>query len=243
MNDDLITVARVGLDGAAEATGTVIVIDVLRAFTTAAFAFAAGAEAIIVVSGVEEAFALRQENPDWLIMGEKGGLPVDGFDLDNSPAGFIGLDLTGCTLIQRTTSGTQGVVRSRRAHHLFASSLCCARATVRAVESIRPRRVTMVITGSHAGGLRDEDLACADYLEDLIRGRTPEDQSVVERVLTSRAARKFRDPAQPQFSPADLDCAVDIDRFAFAMQVRGQGGWRVMTPVSVHGRDGAAGPL
>lgn len=232
VHDALISVSRVGLDRVAEATGTVIVIDVLRAFTTAAFAFAAGAEAIVVVSGVEEAFALREKNADWLIMGEEGGLPVEGFDFDNSPAGFIGRDLTGNTLIQRTTSGTQGVVRSRRARHLFASSLCCARATVRAVASLRPRRVTMVITGSHADGLRDEDLACADYLEALIRGKATDDQKVVERVLTSRAAQKFKDPGQPQFSPADLDCAVDIDRFPFAIQVWEQGGQRVMTPVS-----------
>lgn len=90
----------------------------------------------------------------------------------------------------------------------------------------------MVITGSHAGGLADEDVACADYLEGLVRGQAPCDEGVVQRVLRSKAAQKFRDPGRPEFSPEDLDCAVDVDRFAFAMLVRQQRGRRVMNPVS-----------
>lgn len=228
----MITVSYVGLDGALKATGTVVVIDVLRAFTTAAYAFGAGAEAITVVSSVDQAFALREQNPDWLILGEVGGLPVEGFDLDNSPAALIGRDLTGRRLVQRTSSGTQGVVRSRRATHLLAASLTCARATVRAVHSLDPGEVTMVITGSHTEGWRDEDLACADYLRALIRGAAPDDERIIERVVGSKAAEKFRDPGRPQFSPADLDCAVHIDRFSFAMEVRRTEGYCVMEPVS-----------
>ena len=152
-----------------DATGAVIVIDVLRAFTTAAFAFDAGAKDITLVAEIETAFALREEHPDWLIKGEERGLPVDGFDFDNSPSGFVGRDLTGRDLVQRTSSGTQGVVRSRRADHLLASSLCCARGTFDQLAGLEPERVTMVITGSHPEGLGDEDLACADYLEGLLR--------------------------------------------------------------------------
>lgn len=231
----MITVSYVGLDDAPGATGTVIVIDVLRAFTTAAFAFHAGAEAISVVSTVEEAFAMREDHPEWLIMGEEGGLPVQGFDLDNSPGALIGRDLTGCRLIQRTSSGTQGVVRSRQATYLLAAGLACARATVQAVRALEPGEVTMVITGSHAEGLRDEDLACADYLRALLRGQKPDDKEVVRRIIQSQAAEKFRDPARPQFSPADLDCAVAIDRFGFAMPIRHTGGHFVMESLAADG--------
>jgi len=230
-------IARIPLDDAADATGIVIVIDVLRAFTTAAFAFDAGAEAIVLVADVEEAFALREENPDWLIMGEEGGLPVEGFDFGNSPAAFVDCDLRGRRLIQRTSSGTQGVVRSRNARHLVAASLCCARATVAYVLAYlsrsEPQDVTMVITGSHEGGLGDEDLACADYLEALICGETADDGRVIERVRQSRAAQKFSDPERLQFRPRDLDYAVDIDRFSFAMVVESWGVLHVMEPVRV----------
>ena len=81
-----------------QATGLVVVIDVIRAFTTAAFAFAAGANSITLVSTVEGATQLRDQIPDGLIMGEVMGLPPDGFDFGNSPSALVGADLKNCHL-------------------------------------------------------------------------------------------------------------------------------------------------
>lgn len=222
---------RATLSTCDEATGTVVVIDVLRAFTTAAFAFDAGVEAITVVAEVEQAFALREQRPDWLVMGEEGGLRVPGFDFGNSPAAFVGQDLTGRRLIQRTSSGTQGLVRSEGADHLLAASLCCAGATADCVRQLQPERVTMVITGSHEHGLGDEDQACADYLEALLRGESPDREGIIERVRAAQAAQKFKVPHNADFSPRDLEYALDIDRFSFAMAVRHQGDQGLMRPV------------
>ena len=47
------------IEGATRAAGTVAVIDVFRAFTTAAVALANGASRIVMVSTVGEALALR----------------------------------------------------------------------------------------------------------------------------------------------------------------------------------------
>ena len=150
-----------------QAEGTVIVIDVVRAFTTAAFAFSAGAIEVVLVGGVDEALALRDRMPDAWVMGEVDGLQPEGFDLGNSPAALAGLDLAGRRFIQRTSAGTQGVVcSSDRAERLLACSLCCAAATARRVRELAPDIVTMVVTGIQAGGREnnngDEDVACAD---------------------------------------------------------------------------------
>ena len=64
-------------DTCGEATGAVVAIDVIRAFTTAAFAFAAGARDIVLVGTVEEAFAQRERFPGALAMGEVDGLYSD----------------------------------------------------------------------------------------------------------------------------------------------------------------------
>jgi 2-phosphosulfolactate phosphatase len=229
----MLVIDRATLETCAEASGTVIVIDVLRAFTTAAFAFDAGAAAITVVADVEEAFALRREYPDWLLIGEVDGLPIEGFDFGNSPGAFVGRDLTGRHLVQRTSSGTQGVVRSKHADHALASSLCCARATAAYASRLPSKRVTKVITGTHAEGLGDEDRACADYLEALMLGQSFDRAGMIERVRASRAAQKFKDPRRPQFSPADVDYAVAVDRFPFAMVVRYEGERAVMRPAEV----------
>src|SRR5512141_2681159 len=94
------------------ARDVVLIIDVLRAFSTAAYAFSRGAREIRLVSTVEEAIALKAQIPNSKAMGEVGGLPPEGFDFGTSPTRILEHDLTGITLIQRTGAGTQGAVRS-----------------------------------------------------------------------------------------------------------------------------------
>ena len=71
------------------AAGLAVAIDVLRAFTTAAYLFDAGVREIFLVSGVDEAFKLREAMPDCLISGEVNGIKVPGFDLGNSPTEIL----------------------------------------------------------------------------------------------------------------------------------------------------------
>lgn len=206
-------------DALMEVQGPAVVIDVLRAFSTAAYAFAAGVEDITVVATVAEAFALKKQMPGALIMGEVDGLPVEGFDFDNSPAQFIDRDLSGSHLIQRTSSGTQGVVLSRNAMPLLTSSFVVAGATARYLKKMDPELVTMVITGYGPAGRGDEDKACADYLEALIDGEDPEVRAYLERVRSSEPGQKFLDPGQPEFKRIDLDLCLMVNRFDFVMAV------------------------
>jgi len=92
------------LDICSSAIGTVVVIDVLRAFSTAAYAFTAGVETITLVSAVIEALEWKEKNPQLLLMGEMDGLPIPGFDYGNSPPQFDGMDFVGRHMIQRTKS-------------------------------------------------------------------------------------------------------------------------------------------
>jgi len=223
-------IQRATLETCGEATGTVVAIDVIRAFTTAAFAFAAGARDILLVGEVEEAWALRQRFPGSLVMGEVGGIKPQGFDLDNSPSALIGLDLGGRRLIQRTSAGTQGVVRSTRATALLASSFVCASATVRYLKHQPPKSVTFVVTGVgfHADG--DEDAACADYLAAVLRGEAPDVAPYLARVRASSDGRFFLEQP-PRFPLSDMDCCLSVDRFDFAMVVERRDGLLAMRAV------------
>ena len=183
---------RLTLRDCDRATGTVVVIDVVRAFTTAAFAFAAGAREVVLTDSVEEAFALRDRfasgagtalgDNDVLLMGEVGGEPIEGFDLGNSPAALVASDmgLTDRCLIQRTSAGTRGVVcASAGADVLLPGSLVVGGATARYLQQLAPEQVTFVITGAHGRGPLDgdEDAAGADYIEALL-ARSETGQSV-----------------------------------------------------------------
>lgn len=216
------------LDTCHAATGVVIVIDVLRAFSTAAYAFSRGAKEIMLVSTVEEALTLKLQVPNSKVMGEVGGLPPEGFDFGNSPTQIREQDLAGLTLIQRTGAGTQGAVRSQKANILIAASFVVAGPTVNYVFKLAPAEVTFVITGIHNN---DEDIACAEYLEALLKGHKPETKPFVQRVYDSRDAIQHLDPNQPAFPLSDLDYCTQIDTFNFIMPITREDGKLVMRAV------------
>ncbi len=220
------------LEGCAAIEGMVVSVDVLRAFTTAAFAFDAGVRDIVLTGEVEAAFALRERFPGSRIMGEVGGLPVPGFDYDNSPSAMKGRDLKGIRLIQRTTAGTQGIVRSVRARIGYATSFVCAKATAACISIEAEPDVTLVITGKLEGRDGDEDAACAEYIAALLRGETPSAAPYLQRVSRSTAGQKFVEPGHPFFPLEDVMCAVDLDRFDFAMRVTREADGLVMRRVS-----------
>jgi len=221
-------IERVDLESAGAEEDTSVVIDVLRAFTTSAYSFESGAKEIYPVSTVEEAFELQRELSGSLLMGEIDGVPVDGFDLGNSPTEVSTLDLSGKLIIHRTTAGTQGIFQSAQSKFIFPVSLCCVSATIAAVQSLGPKSLTLVQTGVFEGGWGDEDVACADLIEAKLRGSEIDLNSIIERVKSSRSGLHYTDPEHPIFPASDLELALQVDRFDFFMQVEREDGRLVL---------------
>jgi 2-phosphosulfolactate phosphatase len=218
------------LKGAQEAEGTVVIIDVYRAFTTAAAAFLKGAEKIVLVAQVEEALRLRDRGVGALCVGEVEGKRPEGFDFGNSPFELCRSDLTGKTLIQSTRAGTVGVQAAAKAGRLYGGSLVVAEATAKAILKRSPKRVTLVAMG-WAGGMRtDEDEQCALYLRNLLQGRRPDPDAVRSLILSGQESQKFDDPAQPHFHPRDRDIALQIDSAPFAIKITREKGLLVARP-------------
>lgn len=200
-----------------EAKGVCIVIDVLRAFTTAAFAFASGAQEIIFVSSPEEAFLKKQKDPSLLLMGEKEGLCIEGFHFGNSPSQLKNASLTGKRMVQRTSSGTQGVIGCSHAQHVLVSSFVVAEATVKRVLELNPTNVSFIATGRTNG---DEDVALAEYLQGRLSGKSVDREHILKRVMSSPAAHRLREgPISYKNGLLDLELALKIDHFSFAMEV------------------------
>lgn len=204
---------------ASEARGVVVVIDVIRAFTTAAFAFSKGAEKIILVKDVEDAFRLKSHDPACMLMGEEnGGYPIKDFQLNNSPSQVAEHDLAGKTLVQRTSSGTQGVIGCAHADKMLIASFVVARATQKRIMEMQPEEVTFVITGETHGG--HEDYALADYLEACLLGQNVDPEPYLQRVLESPSAKTaLVHLCDHRCLKKDLEYIVALDRFPFAMEV------------------------
>lgn len=221
-----VRVAR-GLGGAHGARGTVVVIDVLRAFTTAAYALASGARALELVATPEEAFARKAAEPESMLVGEVGGRPIPGFDHGNSPERMAALALAGRTLVLRSSSGVQGALAAlATADALLLGSLVTAAATVRAARALA-HDVTLVpmgAGGSEIGLDGPEDDACAELLAARLAHRPLDWAGIEGRVRSGPAARAALDPTQAWITPGDLACALALDRFDFAIRARLESG-------------------
>jgi 2-phosphosulfolactate phosphatase len=210
-------VHRAGVAGARGAAGTVVVIDVLRAFTVSAYALAGGAIECRLVAEVQEARALAGCIEQAVISAEVDGLPVDGIAISNSPTMVRDGDLRGRTLIQRTSSGTQGVVAAAGAERLLACSLTVASATARAILAGRPDLVTLVAAGGDRGHL--EDAACAAYVEAVLRGERPDLEALLAPLRRTDRYLELACGRWPGFPASDVELSMAADRFDFAMPV------------------------
>jgi len=200
--------------------GAVVVIDVLRSFTTAAYALARGASEVVAVESVEAARRLRAGQPQALAIGAVGGgAPAPGLDLGNSPSQVARLDLRGRRVIQVSAGGTRGLASCGHAGLLMAASMVCAGATAAYLRQRAPPSVTLVVTGTWFDRDGDEDHACADLIEALLAGADPPREPYAARVRASDFGRRFGAGADPHLPPADLDCCAEVDRFDFALPI------------------------
>ena len=207
----------VDLDGA-RPDGSVVVIDVLRAFTFEAWAFERGAGRILAVDEPERALRVaRTVLPGSLAAGERGGRPLEGFDLGNSPLALAEHDVSGRTIVHRTSAGTQGLSRTAGADLVLAASFVTAGATARFLREHGIDDVTFVVTGDSLGRDGDEDLACAELIAARAAGDDPEPEPFLSRVATSDAGRMFGPDGPDWAPPEDLRLACEVDRFDFAL--------------------------
>ena len=89
-----------------ESFGTPVIVDVLRASSTIVAALWAGAEQVIPVEIAGEALDLGK-SIDAVLVGERGGKKIDGFDYNNSPTEMLGADIKGKTVVITTSNGTR----------------------------------------------------------------------------------------------------------------------------------------
>jgi 2-phosphosulfolactate phosphatase len=202
--------------------GAVVAVDVIRAFTTAAYAFAAGAREIWLVADVDEAIDFKAHHTGALAMGEDHGRKPAGFDFSNSPVLISRADLGGRTIVQRTSAGTRGVVAARSAQRLWCASLVCASATARAVAASGLGAPTYLITGWFEGAgasSGDDDLVTAQLIERARIGAPLDAATAASYVAHCDEAVFTLRLSGDDVHPDDIDYATRVDAFDFAMEV------------------------
>lgn len=162
------------LDGAADARGIVVVIDVLRAFSCSALMFHFGIRDLALVRTPPEALRFRERDPHYVIAGEVRGRKVDGFDIGNSPAEIVARGesfFRGRCVAARSSAGTQGVLAAAAtADVVVLGSYMTAAATAAYIRRRANSETDVTIVAMGFEGVRPsvEDERCGDYIESLL---------------------------------------------------------------------------
>jgi len=199
------------ITGASKANGAVVIIDVFRAFTTAALAISRGAKNIYMVSDIEDAKVLRDKMGADYCVGEVDGKKPAGFDFGNSPYEIKQIELTNKSLVLSTRAGVVGVNSVEKSDVIMGASLVNAEATCRWLHRKAFEKVTIVAMGWAGKTRTDEDEICAMYMRNLLEHRKTDHKSIKNMILASSHSAKFDDADLPWYHYQDRDIALDID--------------------------------
>ncbi|MGO9585652.1 MAG: 2-phosphosulfolactate phosphatase [Limisphaerales bacterium] len=153
-----------------------VVFDVLRATSTFVTALHHGAKAIVPVSEISEALAIRQKQPDILLGGERDGVRIRAaqtggvdFDLGNSPREYTAEKVRGKTIVSTTTNGTRALRACTGAQSVLAASLLNLTATAQFIRRLQPAQIVLVCAGTRENIATEDVLAAGALSEMLIR--------------------------------------------------------------------------
>ena len=222
------------VEGAKNARGLTVVIDVFRAFSVEAYLFAQGVDKILPIGDAELAYRLKEENPEFVLAGERMGKILPGFDIGNSPFENASVDVAGKTVVHTTSAGTQGIANAIYADEILGASLVNARATAEYIRRSGAEEVSLVCMGFAALHPIQEDTLCANYIKSLLEGTHLDLAAEIEDLKRTSGA-KFFDPKQNDVFPMeDFAMCTDADRFDFVLKlVKPESGIPYMTRQSV----------
>jgi 2-phosphosulfolactate phosphatase len=223
------------LDGAKDATGLTVIIDVFRAFSTACYAMEKGAGKIIPVGNIEIAYQFKEENPEYLLMGERNEMKPHGFDYGNSPSQLFHTNLAGKTIVHTTSSGTQGIEAAVNVPDIITGSFVNAQAIVNYIKDQNPEILSLVCMGYACEYPTDEDTLCAEYIRNELKG-LPNDFNKMKEIIRKGSGKRFFETKKQEWAPKeDFDLCLDLNRFNFVLRVEKGSDYNFLQKVDVPG--------
>lgn len=207
------------IEGARKASGLTVIIDVFRAFTVACYLSDRGVKRIYPIGDISQAYSLKKENPDFLLVGERHEQKPEGFDFGNSPTHIFEANIVGKTVVHTTSAGTQGIVNATNADQIITGSFVNADAVVRYIQSQDPQIVSLCCMGYAALRPSEEDTLFAEYVKYKLQGKSYDFNHAVE-VIKNSSGKRFFMPEKQHFSPeSDFHLCMKLNVFDFVLKV------------------------
>jgi 2-phosphosulfolactate phosphatase len=212
------------MDGAQQAEGIAVVIDVFRAFSLEAYLFAAGVQKIIPVDSLQKAIQLKETNPDYILFGEREGIIQPGFDQGNSPHFSKDLNLKDKTVVHASSSGTCGLVAAMNssARQVITGSLVNAQAIADYLIKQNPETVSLIDMGWAGRRPTREDTVCADYINHLLTGAQFNFPDYIYEIYNTDGKRFFQPENQDSMPREDFFLCLRRDIFPFVLKAEVQ---------------------
>lgn len=207
------------IEGARQATGLAVIIDVFRAFTVEAYLVNNGVQKLIPVGDKQIAYDYKEKNKDCILIGERRGIMLDGFDYGNSPSQIEKINFTGKTVVHTTSSGTQGIANAQNANEILTGSLVNAKAIAEYIKMQNPEDVSLVCMGNGGKSEAREDTLCAEYIKSLLEGKNPNLDKEIEDLKNIAGKRFFYPNLQEIFPKRDFYLSTELNKFNFTLKV------------------------
>ncbi|MDP2887588.1 MAG: 2-phosphosulfolactate phosphatase [Bacteroidota bacterium] len=221
------------LEGAKKAQGLTVIIDVFRAFSTACYAIGNGIQRIYPVGDLQIAYKMKEQNPEFILVGERNEQKPVGFDFGNSPSQLLVTNLAGKIMVHTTSSGTQGIANATGADEIITGSFVNAGAIVDYIRKQNPAKVSLVCMGYSCQYPTDEDTLLAVYIKNELEGVANDFQAMVEQLRSGDGARFFSPEKQEWAPTADFDLCLSLNRFNFVLKVEIEKGLNYLMKIDI----------
>lgn len=200
-------------ENAHTAEGLAVVIDVVRAFTTASYILHNHAKSIIAVGEIDSAQNIKGRHPDYILVGERMGIKPVGFKYNNSPYEIANINFTGKTVVMTTTAGTQGIVKAIRAEEIITGAFVNAGAVAKYIKEKNPEIVSFICTDDRYTD--SEDVLCAQFITGILKKKPILFSSIQPKLEGHVATRLFLKSKHSPNAREDLDKCFHVDTFHF----------------------------
>lgn len=194
----------------------VVVIDVIRAFTTACYAYSRQPKVIYPVAGISDAKAWKKKDRSVILVGERFGISIPGFDYNNSPSQMELADIHGKTVVMTTTAGTRGLHNAPPGAHVITGSFVNSGAITAYIQKENPPRVTFLCTDDRY--YDSEDFLCASFIKSRLEGKPLTFSSIRAHIRRHPATKMFLEAPLIPTSRRDFALCMEIDVFPFVLK-------------------------
>ena len=209
------------VNDAKQATGLAVIIDVFRAFTVEPYLINNGAKKLIPVGDMQIAYDYKKKDNNYILIGERNGRILPGFDYGNSPSQIENIDFSEKTIIHTTSCGTQGIVKSVNAKEIITGSLVNAKAITRYITKNRIDEISLVALCRTGELPADEDILCAKYIKGLLEDKPLNNmKEEIEKLKTTTGSKFFDKLKQKDFPKRDFYLCTEINKFDFILKVK-----------------------